>query len=109
MIGAWFQQRGWAWQNTVTQVEKDTRSALESLHAASELLDKRWSATLQKLQAAKGATAPDDSKAAADRFRSVNDEWELGFANVESAVQFNVDRPFLSEPGPMPKALWDLP
>ncbi len=29
MVATWFQQRGWAWQNRVAQVEKDTTSALE--------------------------------------------------------------------------------
>ena len=29
MVATWFQQRGWAWQNRVMQVEKDTSSALE--------------------------------------------------------------------------------
>ena len=31
MVATWFQQRGWAWQNAVEQVEKDTASALASL------------------------------------------------------------------------------
>jgi hypothetical protein len=108
MVGAWFQQRGWAWQNRVAQVEKDTGSALDALHSASELLDKRWSATSQMLQAIEDTTASDDSKAAADAFRSVNHDWELAFANIDSAIQFNVDRPFFPETKPTPQTLWEL-
>src|ERR1700751_66227 len=40
MVATWFQQRGWAWQNAVAQVEKDTTSALASLQSVSGLLDK---------------------------------------------------------------------
>jgi hypothetical protein len=110
MVGAWFQERGWAWQNRVAQVEKDTRSALDSLHSASELLDKRWSAALQMLQAVQDTKASDESRAAAaERFRSVNDEWQLGYANIDAAIQFTVDRPFFRETKPTPQALYSLP
>ncbi|MET0217980.1 MAG: hypothetical protein ABW205_08665 [Burkholderiales bacterium] len=109
MVGAWFQQRGWAWQNRVAQVEKDTGSALDALHSVSELLDKRWSATLQMLQTVQDTTASGDSKAAAeDTFRSVNHDWEMAFANIDSAIQFNVDRPFFSETKSTPETLWKL-
>lgn len=109
MVGAWFQQRGWAWQNRVAQVEKDTSSTLDALHAVSELLDKRWSATLQMLQAVQDTTTSGDSRAAAaEAFRSVNHDWEVAFANIDSAIQFNVDRPFFAERKPTPDTLWEL-
>ncbi len=34
MVATWFQQRGWAWQSKVAQVEKDTTSALDSLRSS---------------------------------------------------------------------------
>jgi hypothetical protein len=108
MVATWFQQRGWAWQNAVAQVEKDTTSALASLQSASDLLDKRWSATFQMVQAIQNASAGDVSKAARDTFLSVNHEWELGYANVDASVQFNVDRPFGIDAKRMPKTLWTL-
>lgn len=106
MVATWFQQRGWAWQNRVTQVEKDTTSALDSLRSASDLLDKRWSATFQMLQSTQTPTDGDESKAAKDRFLSVNTEWELQYANVDAAVEFNVDRPFGVDAKRTPDALW---
>jgi hypothetical protein len=108
MVATWFQQRGWAWQNAVAQVEKDTTSALASLQSASDLLDKRWSATFQMVQTIQNANAGDVSKAARDSFLAVNHEWELGYANVDAAVQFNVDRPFGIETNRVPNALWTL-
>jgi hypothetical protein len=108
MVATWFQQRGWAWQNAVEQVEKDTASALASLQSASNLLDKRWSATFQMVQAIQTAKAGDESKAAMDSFLSINHEWELGYANVDAAVQFNVDRPFGVDAKQWPKTLWTL-
>jgi len=108
MVATWFQQRGWAWQNAVAQVEKDTTSALASLQSASDLLDKRWSATFQMLQTIQNVNALDVSKAAKDSFLAINHEWEVGYANVDAAVQFNVDRPFGITANRIPNALWTL-
>ncbi len=106
MVATWFQQRGWAWQSQVTQVEKDTASALDSLHSASDLLDKRWSATFQMLRAIQNAGETDAAKAAKDNFASVNNEWELQYANVDASVEFNVDRPFGIDAARIPDAVW---
>jgi hypothetical protein len=108
MVATWFQQRGWAWQNAVAQVEKDTTSALASLQSASDLLDKRWSATFQMVQTIQNANAGDASKAARDSFLAVNHEWEVGYANGDAAVQFNVDRPFGIDANRVPNTLWTL-
>jgi hypothetical protein len=107
MLATWFQERGWAWQNAVEQVEKDTTSAMASLQSASDLLDKRWSATFQMVQALQNPTAADSSTAMAN-FLSVNHQWELDYADVDVKVQFNVDRPFGID-SKLPKALWELP
>jgi hypothetical protein len=106
MVATWFQARGWAWQNRVMQVEKDTSSVLDSLRSASDLLDKRWSASLQMLQAMQNPADGDGSKAAKATFLSVNNDWELHYANVDAAVEFNVDRPFGVEAKRTPDALW---
>jgi hypothetical protein len=89
-------------------VEEDTKSAVDTLHSVSDLLDKRWSATFQMVGAIENAKAGDELKAAKDTYLSVNHEWELGFANVYSAVQFNVDRPFDIGMSRIPEALWTL-
>src|SRR5262249_54550003 len=60
MVATWFQQRGW--QNAVAQVDKDTTSALASFQSASDLLDKRWSATFQMVQTIQNADPGDVSK-----------------------------------------------
>jgi hypothetical protein len=106
-LATWFQERGWAWQNEVEQVQKDSENAMASLQSVSDLLDKRWSATFQMVQAIQNANARDVSKAAMDSFHSVEHEWEVGFANVDAAVQFNVDRPFAID-AKLPKTLWAL-
>jgi hypothetical protein len=105
-LATWFQERGWAWQNEVDQVQKDSESAMTSLQSVSDLLDKRWSATFQMVRAIENPTAGDASKAT-DNFLSVNHEWEVGFANVDATVQFNVDRPFAIDAN-LPKTLWAL-
>jgi hypothetical protein len=108
MVATWFQQRGWAWQNAVAQVEKDTTSALASLQSVSGLLDKRWSATFQMVQTIENANAGDMPRAARDSFLAINHEWEVGYANVDAAVQFNVDRPFGIDADRLPNTLWTL-
>ena len=50
----------------------------------------------------------DASKAARDSFLAVNHEWEVGYANVDAAVQFNVDRPFGIDANRVPNTLWAL-
>ena len=107
MLATWFQERGWAWQNAVEQVEKDTTNAMASLQSASDLLDRRWSATFQMVQAIQNPAAADLSTATAN-FLSVNHQWELGYADVDVKVQFDVDRPFGID-AKLPKALWELP
>lgn len=109
MVATWFQQRGWAWQNRVTQVEKDTSSALDSLRSVSDLLDKRWSATFQMVSAIENASTGDDAKAARDSFAAVNKDWELQYANVDAGAEFNVDRPFGIDAKRTPDAVWLFP
>ncbi|MGA2639218.1 hypothetical protein [Methylocella sp.] len=104
-MATWFQQRGWAWQSKVAQVEKDTTSALDSLHSTSDLLDKRWSATFQMVQAIENKEG-DEAKAIRDTFLSVNNDWELQYANTDASVEFNVDRPFGVDAKRMPDAVW---
>lgn len=108
MVATWFQQRGWAWQNAVAQVEKDTTSVLASLQSVSGLLDKRWSATFQMVQTIQNANAGDMSRAARDGFLAINHEWEVDYANVDAAAQFNVDRPFGIDANRVPNTLWAL-
>jgi hypothetical protein len=110
MVATWFQQRSWAWQSKVTQVEKDTQSALDSLQSTTDLLDKRWSATFQMVQAiGNNNKEGDEAKAIKGTFRSVNNEWELRYANIDALVEFNVDRPFGVDAKRIPDALWLLP
>src|SRR5262249_5373315 len=75
MVAPWFQQLGWACQNEVAKVEKDTRSALVSLHSVWSLLEKRWSATFQRVQKMKTANAGDMPRAARDSFLATTHEW----------------------------------
>jgi hypothetical protein len=108
MVATWFQQRGWAWQSQVAQVEKDTASALDSLNSVSNLLDKRWSATLQMASAIENKTEGDEAKAIRDTFLSVNNAWELQYADVDATVEFNVDRPFGVDAARLPDAVYSF-
>lgn len=92
-VGAYFQQRGWAWQNNVAQVEKDTTGALDSLNSAAKLLNARWSASLQMrdaLEHPKNANEAEIKKA----FDKAENDWELQYTVIKADIQFNVDRPF---------------
>ena len=80
---------------------------MASLQSASDLLNRRWSAAFQMVQAIENPAATDVSKAT-DNFLSVNRDWELGYADADVKVQFNVDRPFGIE-AKLPDALWNLP
>ena len=85
-------------------------SALDSLQSATDLLDKRWSATFQMVQAiGNNNKEGDEAKAIKGTFRSVNNEWELRYANIDALVEFNVDRPFGVDAKRIPDALWLLP
>src|SRR5262249_35606044 len=103
-LATWFQEGGWGWEKAVQRVEKDTTSAMAALQSASDLLDRRWSATFQMVQALQNPTAADPSTATAN-FLSVNHQWELDYADVDVKVQFNVDRPFGIDTK-LPEALW---
>ncbi len=107
ILAAWFQERGWAWQEAVHQVEKDTASAMDSLQLASDLLNRRWSAASKMAQATDDPATVDVAKAR-ENLLSVNHDWELGYADADIKVQFNVDRPFGID-AKLPDALWNLP
>ena len=60
------------------------------------------------VQTIQNANTGDVSKAARIDFLAVNHEWELGYANVDAAVQFNIDRPFAIGANRIPNTLWVL-
>jgi len=107
VLAAWFQERGWAWQEAIQQVEKDTASVMDSLQSASDLLNRRWSAAIQMVQVLETPALTDASKAK-DNFLSVDHDWQLAYADVDVKVQFNVDRPFGIDAS-LPESLWNLP
>src|ERR1700683_5374456 len=51
VVTGWIQQRGWAWQNQVAKVDKDTQNALGAYQSASDLINTRWHATYGMVRA----------------------------------------------------------
>ncbi len=58
------------------------------------------------VQAIENNKQGDEAKAIRDAFVSVNNDWELQYANIDASVEFNVDRPFGVDSKRMPDAVW---
>ena len=108
MVTTWIQQRGWAWQNRVSKIEKDTENALNAYRSASELVNLRWHATYRLVRALERHVGGEEWKAARDGFYSADRDWALRYTNVAREIEFYVDTPFGLEPDAKLGAVWNL-
>ena len=108
MVTTWIQQRGWAWQNRVSKIEKDTENALNTYKSASDLVNLRWHATYRLVRALERRTPGEELKAARDGFYSADREWALRYTNVAREIEFYVDTPFGLDPYAKLGAVWGL-
>lgn len=109
MVTTWIQQRGWAWQNRVSKIEKDTENALNAYRSASELVNQRWHSTYRVVRALERKAGPDEWKGARDGFYAADRDWALRYTNVAREIEFYVDTPFGLEPSAKLGAVWGLP
>lgn len=113
MVTTWIQQRGWAWQNRVAKIEKDTQNVMATYRSAAELVNARWLASYQMARAlereplAAGQPSP-GWKQAADAFAQADREWALRFTNVAREIEFYVDAPFRIDPSEKLPAVYAL-
>jgi hypothetical protein len=102
MVTTWIQQRGWAWQNRVAKIEKDTQNVLSTYRAAAELVNARWLASFEMARAAEiekpGGERSAGWRAASEAFRLSDRDWALKFTNVAREIEFYVDTPFAVAP-----------
>lgn len=102
MVTTWIQQRGWAWQNRVGKIDKDTQNILQTYRSAAELVNARWLASYEAAHALEAEKpAPQRSarwRAAMDSFNAADREWTLKFTNVAREIEFYVDTPFGVQP-----------
>lgn len=103
MVTTWIQQRGWAWQNRVAKIEKDTQNVMATYRSAAELVNARWLASYQMARALEreplAAGQPSSGwRQAADAFAQADRDWALRFTNVAREIEFYVDAPFAVDP-----------
>ncbi len=109
MVTSWIQQRGWAWQNRVAKIDKDTQNALSAYQNASDLINTRWHATYRMVRAIERGSAGDEWKAARDEFAAADKDWTIRYTNVARDVAFYVDTPFGIDSKDKLKLVWPLP
>jgi len=93
-LGALFQGRSWSYQNSVQQIQADTKNVLEIGPKLTSLINERYSAAQQLIKASSDGAAEDAMKAARGRFAAAHQEWELRFMDLFSQLKFYVDSPF---------------
>jgi hypothetical protein len=108
MVTTWIQQRGWAWQNRVSKIEKDTENALNAYKSASELVNLRWHATYRMVRALERKASGDEWKGAREGFAAADRDWGLRYTNVAREIEFYVDTPFGIDPNAKLGAVWNL-
>jgi len=107
-LTTWIQQRGWAWQNRVTKIDKDTENAIATYRSASELINARWHATYRMTRALERGAGGDDLKAARDGFDAADRDWALRYTNIAREVDFYIDTPFGIQTGDRLNRVWGL-
>src|SRR5271169_2868341 len=109
LITSWIQQRGWAWQNQVAKIDKDTQNALGAYQSASDLINTRWHATYRMVRAIERGAAGDEWKDARAEFAAADKDWAIRYTSVARDVAFYVDTPFAVEAKDKMKLVWPLP
>lgn len=94
MVTTWIQQRGWAWQNRVSTIEKDVGNAVAAYKATSELLNMRWHSAYRLVRTLEREEKDAAWQSARTDFAAADREWALHYANVVRDVEFYVDAPF---------------
>ncbi|MCA0424086.1 MAG: hypothetical protein LCH61_12325, partial [Proteobacteria bacterium] len=107
-LTTWIQQRGWAWQNRVAKIDKDTENAMAAYRSASELVNARWYATYRVARALERGASGDDMKALRDTFETADRDWSLRYTNVAREVDFYIDTPFNIDIGDNLTRVWGL-
>lgn len=107
-LTTWIQQRGWAWQNRVTKIDKDTENAMTAYRAASDLVNARWYATYRVARALERGAEGDDLKALRETFETADRDWSLRYTNVAREVDFYIDTPFDIDIGDNLTRVWGL-
>jgi hypothetical protein len=108
VLTTWIQQRGWAWQNRVAKIDKDTESAITTYRATSDLINTRWHATFRMVRAVERGTTGEGWTATRAAFDAADRDWALRYTNVAREIEFFIDTPFGIEPGEMLKPVWGL-
>ena len=94
MLTTWIQQRGWAWQNRMTGIEKDIANVVAANKATSELINLRWHAAYRMVRAIEREADEAAWREARAGFDNADREWALHYSNATRDVEFNVDAPF---------------
>ncbi len=108
VLTTWIQQRGWAWQNRVAKIDKDTENAIATYRSTSDLINARWHATFRMVRALERSTTGEAWSTARATFDTADRDWALRYTNVAREIEFFVDTPFGIEPGEMLKPVWGL-
>jgi hypothetical protein len=109
MVTSWIQQRGWAWQNHVAKIEKDTQNALTAYQNVSDLINARWHATYGMVRAIERGAGGDEWKAARDEYAAADKDWAIRYTSVARDIAFYVDTPFGFETKDKLSLVWPLP
>jgi hypothetical protein len=109
VVTGWIQQRGWAWQNQVAKVDKDTQNALGAYQSASDLINARWHATYSMVRAIDRGAVGDEWKDARTEFAAADKDWAVRYTSVARDVAFYVDTPFAVDAKDRMKLVWPLP
>jgi hypothetical protein len=108
VLTTWIQQRGWAWQNRVAKIDKDTENAIATYRSTSELINARWHATYRMTRALERQAEGDEWKLVKDAFETSDRDWALRFTNIAREIDFYIDTPFGVEAGEKLSKVWEL-
>ncbi len=108
VLTTWIQQRGWAWQNRVAKIDKDTENTIATYRSTSDLINTRWHATFKMVRALERGTTGEAWTATRVAFDAADRDWALKYTNVAREIEFFVDTPFGIESSEMMKRVWGL-
>jgi hypothetical protein len=94
VLGAFFQERNWRYQNSIEAIKADTKNALDTGPKLTGLTNERYSATMQTVKNLREDAAAPPGLATRERLSASRKEWEVRFTDLLSQMKFYLDAPF---------------
>jgi len=108
MVGAYFQERGWDHEKTVSKIQDDTTRVLDLEQQVSELIEKRWAAAEEIGLAIQSKVSSEEWERAWDQYNKSFEDGARQLNKLAGQMAFFVDSLFIRETEGKPVSIDDI-